>query len=66
MTYFPEHDLALAYQTNYSFASSSYAAIVAKRIEDARKVIDPDEPLTSIVDWPVKLAAAVLDRALPS
>lgn len=64
MTYFPDHDLAIAYQMNYSASPSAYAAIVDHRVEATRTRIDPDAPLTEVTDWAVKLAAAILDRPL--
>jgi len=65
MLYFPDHDVAVAYQVNSSAKITNYPSIVASREEAAARAIAQDAPLSVVAELSVELAAAALRIALP-
>jgi D-alanyl-D-alanine carboxypeptidase len=64
MTWYREHDLAVAWQVNASAPFDGYSDIVTQRVEAAAKAIDPSEPLSQADDAATGLAAAILGQTL--
>ena len=66
MLYFPDHDLAVAYQVNSSMKITNYPRIVEIREAAAKTAISEDTPLSVVTEPSVELAAAALGIALPA
>jgi D-alanyl-D-alanine carboxypeptidase len=64
MTYFRDHDIAVAYQLNSSATPTWLVGASAARAEAARTSFAADAAFTPVVDGAVKLAAAVLGHQL--